>query len=267
MIRLIDLLKAQGIELRHYKIHLATSSSSSPLDAYLEGTFKEWQERQNAKNFECEMVIALIQRGGDRWLFGGVYRILGVEKGATLPFQYKTELIPGQEDLLGRVVVRFRRQFRASYVWGETYGHQLEVAEILDSPFSIEEFDGFNKVQLTHAQLRRIVQRQEPSWRSALSSVSGVYLIMDPTTGKAYVGSAYGTGGIWQRWCVYVETGHGGNIKLKELVSKTETAYWDGFQYSILEIADALATKDQVIERECHWKDVLMSRTFGNNSN
>jgi hypothetical protein len=51
-----------------------------------------------------------------------------------------------------------------------------------------------------------IVLKRDSSWWSALSSVGGVYLVLDTATGKAYVGSAYGTGGIWQRWSAYAET-------------------------------------------------------------
>jgi hypothetical protein len=264
MIRLIDILKMQGVSLGRYKIHLATGGKTSPLEAYHQGKFKEWQEGQNAKNFKCETVIGLIHRGDDRWLFGGVYRILGVEPGAKIAFLYKTELLPGQDDLVGRVVVKFKREFRASYIWGEKYGEQLEVAQILELPLSIEEFGGYNKVCLKHTELRMIVQRREPSWRSALSGVGGVYLIMDVSTGKAYVGSACGIGGIWQRWCSYAETGHGGNAELIALLREKGSGYAENFRYSVLEIADLLDT-DQVLTRESHWKDVLMSREFGYN--
>ena len=266
MIRLIDILKTQGISLGRYKIHLATAGKTSPLEAYWQGTFKEWQEEQNAKNFECETVIGLIHRGGDRWLFGGVYHIIGVE-GVKPRFRYKTELLAGQDDLVGRIVVRYKRDFRSSYIWGDKYGSQLEVAEILESPFAIEEFEGYNKVRLSHSQLKVIVRRCEPSWQSALSSISGVYLIMDTETGKTYVGSAYGKGGIWQRWRCYADNGHGNNAELMALPDTKGAAYAEYFQYCILEIADPLATKDQVWERENHWKDVLMSRKFGYCSN
>ena len=88
MIRLVDLLSTQGIALGRYKIHLATPGKTSPLEAYWQGTFKEWQEQQNGRNFECETVVGLIHRGEDRWLFAGVYRILGVTKGVKTPFQW-----------------------------------------------------------------------------------------------------------------------------------------------------------------------------------
>ncbi len=33
-----------------------------------------------------------------------------------------------------------------------------------------------------------------------VSSVNGVYLILDTRTGNQYIGSAYGNDGIWQKW-------------------------------------------------------------------
>jgi hypothetical protein len=43
--------------------------------------------------------------------------------------------------------------------------------------------------------------------------------------------------------------------------------YAHNFQYSILEIADLQDSGDQICVRECHWKNVLMSREFGYNAN
>lgn len=266
MIRLIDILKATGIELGNYKIHFATKGKGekTPLEAYFEHKFKEWQEEQNARNFECDNVIALIHRGADQWLFAGVYRILGVE-GARPSVKYKTELLPEQQDTIGRIIVRYKRTFRNSYVLGDKFGSQLEVARILELPLSIENFKGFNKVRISHATLKLIVQNHEESWQTALSSVGGVYLVMDSITGKGYVGSAYGQGGIWQRWCSYAQTGHGNNVNLMALIEAKGSSYADTFQYAVLEIADLLDTDDQVLKREAHWKDVLMSREFGYN--
>jgi hypothetical protein len=266
MIRLVDILRVQGIALGRHKIHLATPGRTSPLEAYLQGNFKEWQEEQNAKNFECETVIGLVRLGDDRWLFVGVYRVLGVE-GADSKFRYKTELLPGQDDLVGRIVVRYKREFRSSYIWGNKYGSHLEVAKLLELPFAIEGFKGYNGVRLSHKILKMIVHSSEESWRSALSSVSGVYLVMDSETGKGYVGSAYGEGGIWQRWSRYADKGHGGDAELIALLEEKGTSYAEHFQYAVLEIADPLDTKEQVLARENHWKEVLMSRKFGYNSN
>ena len=268
MIKLVDLLQMQGISLGKYKIHLATGGPSL-WESYWQGRFKEWQEQQRGKNFECETVIGLIQLpdATDRWLFAGAYRVVGRHEGNSTRFHYVTELLSGQDDLIGRIVVKYKKPFRNSYIWGHTYGDQLGIAQVLDLPLSIGEFCGYNNVRLSHAKLRVIVQKREPSWWSALSNVGGVYLIMDTAAGKAYVGSAYGSGGIWQRWCVYADVCHGNNFELKALLREKGEQYADNFQYSVLEIADPQATLEQVLERECHWKNVLMSRQFGYNSN
>jgi hypothetical protein len=267
MIRLVDLLKLQGVALEDYKIHLATGEGSPPLDAYLAGTFKDWQEDQTQKNFECAMVLSLIYLGGGRWLFAGVYRVMGVHPGQNTASKYETQLLPGHEELIGRVIVKYKREGRASYRWGHKYGAELEVAEILESAKSIERFPGYNNVRISHSKLALLVSKEEPSWKSALSSVGGVYLIMDTLAGHAYVGSASGEGGVWQRWRAYAETGHGGNVELKALLKAEGAEYLSNFQYSMLEIADLQAPVDQMSVRENHWKEVLLSRKFGHNSN
>jgi len=266
MIRLIDILKVQGIELGSYKIHLATTGSTSPLEAYLQNKFKEWQEDQNGKNFQCEMNVALIYLSDDRWIFAGVYTVLGVT-GEKPKCKYSTELLPGQGDLVGRIIVGYKRKFRNSYIWGEKYGSELKVTKLLELPYAIEEFKGYNKVQISHRKLQMIVQSCEESWRSSLSSVNGVYHILDNKTGKAYVGSAYGTDGIWGRWCLYSGNGLGKNKELHALLEEKGASYADNFQYAILEIADPSVTNEQLIHRENHWKKVLRTREFGYNLN
>ncbi len=209
----------------------------------------------------------MIHLGGDRWLFAGVYRVIDVQAGQTTAFKYATELLPGQADLIGRIIVRYKREYRASYIWGHKYGDELEVAEIRDSPLSIGLFPGYNNVRMSHAELSLLVSKEEPSWKAALSSVGGIYLITDTMVGKLYVGSACGEGGIWQRWRAYAETGHGNNTELRVLLTQQGTKYADNFQYSILEIADLQDSVEEICARECHWKNVLLSREFGYNAN
>ena len=267
MISLVDILKMNGIPLRKWKIHLATGSNPTPLDAYYKGQFKEWQENQNKKNFQCEMVVGLVHLHGDQWLFGGVFKILGVGKGTVTPYLYRTELLPGQEDLIGRVIVRYKRDFRASYIKGSRFGHLLEVSEIKPQRLTVEPFPGHNRVVLSHDRLCTIVNQHDASWKSALSSVKGVYAIADTGTGQVYVGSATGNDGIWQRWVGYADSGHGGNKELKALLARKGSKYAKNFQYTILEIADFHATDEEIKEREQHWKRAFLSRDKGLNRN
>jgi hypothetical protein len=267
MISLIELLKTKNIPLDNYKIHLATGENPTPLEVFLEGRFKEWQDTQNSTNFECDSVLSLISLEKNQWLFAGVYKILGVSKGIESPYLYQTELLPNQEDLIGRIIVHYKRPGRASYIWGYKYGKNLEVVEIKSTRISIGDFPGFNNIGLSHRQLKIVVAQQEPSWKSALSNVKGVYLISDTSSGKLYVGSATGEDGLWQRWESYAKTGHGGNAELKNLILNKGIKYADNFQYTVLEIADFRSTDDFIVNRETHWKDVLLSRRFGYNWN
>jgi hypothetical protein len=267
MINLIDLLKTKGVSFDNYKIHLATGVDHPPLDAFIEGTFKEWQEGQNQKNFQCDFVLSLISIEGDNWLFAGVYKILGVSKGISQPYLYQTELLPNQDDLIGKVIVRYKRTSRASYIWGHKFSKFLEVYEVRPNRLSIEQFPGYNNVIVRQGKLKIVVSQQEPTWKAALSNVKGIYLIVDTNTGKKYVGSATGDGGLWQRWESYVKTGHGGNIELKTLLKEKGLNYAVNFQFSILEIADSHATNEYITRREIYWKNTLLSREFGYNAN
>jgi hypothetical protein len=146
------------------------------------------------------------------------------------------------------------------YPRAEICGDQMAVHELRPQRLTIREFPGFASVIVSKAELDLIIQQQIPSWKSALINVAGVYLITDTDTGKHYVGSAYGEGGFWQRWSEYSATGHGNNKALKELLAARGPAHADKFQFSILEIADTHASKDDVIARETHWKNALCSR-------
>ena len=267
MLKLIEILNTKGIFLENYKIHLATGKDPTPLNAFFNDNFKEWQERQTHKNFTCKHILALISMEGERWLFAGVYEVLGVSKGTTSPYIYQTELLPDQDDLIGKIIVQYDRQFRASYIWGDKYGEYLEVSEIKPAAVTIDEFPGFDNVIVSYNVLKVIVRQQIQTWKSALSYVKGIYIIVDTSNGKIYVGSATGEGGIWQRWESYINTGHGENDRLKELIQTKGIEYADNFQFAVLEIADSHSTDDAIIRRESYWKQVLQSREFGYNSN
>lgn len=99
-----------------------------------------------------------------------------------------------------------------------------------------------------------------------LSSVSGVYVLLYRHTGKQYVGSAYGSGGIWARWRSYAKSPSGGNILLKQILEKSPSRY-NQFQFSVLRVLEPSATKDEVMDQEALTKKKLGSRAFGLNSN
>ena len=270
MIKLIDLIRLAGITIGKFKIHCATGSNPTPLEEFYDGKFKEWQEYQNQRNFSCDHIISLIHLGGSDWLFAGIYNVNGCIPKSNNDkswFEYSTSELPGLEHLTGRAVIGFNKNFRASYLKGESYVDQLIVKEIKPERQSIGGFPGYNKVCLPLRGLKTVVRQQLQSWKTALSNVAGIYLIADTLTGKQYVGSAYGDAGIWQRWCAYADTGHGGNKELRELLKDKGETYALNFIITILEVIDLNASIDYVTARECHWKDALLTRQYGYNSN
>lgn len=269
-IKLMDLIQLAGIKLGKFKIHCATGSNPTPLEAFYDNKFKEWQETQNHKNFERDHILSLIHLGTDNWLFAGIFKVNGVrQKSNNIEtwFEYSTSEVPGIGHLTGTVIVTFNKNFRASYLRSERFADLLIVKEIKPERQTIGDFPGYNKVFLPFRNLQTIVRQQVQSWKTALSNVAGVYLITDKMNGKHYVGSAYGDDGVWQRWCMYAETGHGGNKELKLLLSDKGNEYANHFLFTVLEVIDLNASKDYVSSRECHWKDTLLTRQYGYNSN
>ena len=252
------------------KIHLATSNGREhPLDIYLAGEFEAWKAIQNQRNFERPFVVSLVDlREADRWLFAGIHESHGaLRDDRNGVFRYRLQRRHPSDELNGRLIVRFKRRGRNSYLLSENWTDELEVDEVRPDKLRFAEFPGYSRVLLSKQHLDLIVRQEIPSWKSALSHVAGVYLIADRLTGQLYVGSATGQEGLWSRWSAYSANGHGGNRELRDLLSLKGDGYADNFQYSVLEIADTHASGKDVLEREGHWKSVLLSRDHGLNRN
>ncbi|MBC2712203.1 MAG: GIY-YIG nuclease family protein [Desulfosarcina sp.] len=268
MIKLIDLLKIAGVYLNSYKIHCAAGKEDPPLEAFFEGRFKAWQEHQNQQNFRCDEIISLIHMQNDKWLFAGIYQVLGVKHrkmGEKSWFEYGTQEMAGLDHLTGRVVVQFRKHFIASYLIGTKYIDKLMVSEIRDKRMRVSDFPGYNAVNLSYRLLRTVVRKNIPQWKAALSNVGGVYLVTDNHTGKHFVGSANGGDTIWHQWVSYAISGHADIKPLRQLLSREPGDYQFNFQFSILEVFDLNASRDYVDSRAKHWKEVLRSIAFGYN--
>lgn len=272
--RLFDLLTVwePSFKPELAKVHLARNNGNEePLDVFLDGGFDDWQRWQNKRNFQREFVVSLVQAGSPtRWLFVGLFRSIDYEEEHTpkLHYYYNLTRVPSAEEWVGRLYLSSVYTERASYPRGETLAEDLTITELMPERLSIGKFPGFKAVSLTHPQLSRVAQQNIESWRSALSSVKGIYLITDTGTGKLYVGKADGADGIWGRWRAYAANGHGGNVALrKEFGIDAKPERLAAFRFSVLEIADLHATADDINRRESHWKSILLSREHGYNRN
>lgn len=115
-------------------------------------------------------------------------------------------------------------------------------------------FPGFDRLVLSYVQLQAVMREPRyQSWRTALSSVMGIYLITDTRDGRHYVGKADGLENIRQRWSAYAANGHGGNKELRTLDPST-------FRYSLLRVFDPSTPESDINIAESHYKEALASR-------
>ncbi|MBR2466222.1 MAG: GIY-YIG nuclease family protein [Clostridia bacterium] len=281
MINLCKLLEIEAEDFKKYKVHFAIGRDNrkEPYNTFLIDNFKDWQERQTSKNWSRKYILSLIYYEKDIWMFGGIYKVLPV---APVPinngsnwhgWKYETELVDKATEYIGKAFFKFKKEFRASYPTleldpknGEPIA-QMPLSHILDKRVTLADFVGFDSVNISYKTLKYIVSDNILSWKSALSNIKGIYLIVDTKTGKQYVGSAYGDDCIWQRWSNYAKDGHGGNAELKELIKTNGIDYKYNFKYSILEVCNMNLGNEYIISREKHWKEVLLTRQFGLNLN
>ncbi|WP_296707396.1 GIY-YIG nuclease family protein [Rhodoblastus sp.] len=192
----------------------------------------------------------------DIWLFGGIYRVL--ERHSD---RYEVELSDEGSAFIGRLKLRSSYRERATRVNFENHYQNLELQEIIREKYSGRSFPGFENIDLSFEELESLVQNNRTDWKAALASVKGVYLISDQTTGKRYVGSAYGGHGVWSRWSEYVNTGHGGNVELRALVKDPTLEYCrKAFRFALLETRPSPTPDDIIIGRETFWKNILLTR-------
>lgn len=258
-----------NVNPKEIKIHFASNPNpaNNPLHAFWKGEFKRWQEWQNKRNFERPYIFSLIHYSGTNWLFAGLYHQLGKLK-VDDHYEYKTEILPTHESLVGRLIVNFPKSFRNSYPNGENYMKKMLVAEVLKFPSSFKHFPGYDNVKIPFRELKPIIETSESTWKTALQNMNGVYLITDLANGNQYVGSAYGEKAFWNRWNDYISNGHGGNTLLKHVVKENGLNYVvENYQISILEVMNSNSMKEEVIQRESFWKEVLGTRSFGLNAN
>lgn len=276
--KLNDLFHLTEDEMRKYKIHLAAYNGyEQPLDVFARDReeWKGWNEWRGGKDdFNREYIIGLIPdyHKIDKYVFGGVFKVIKrYDDWQETNVGYKVELTNQFKSLIGRLVVGFSRYqgLRGRAFLLENFMDSMSIAEILENPYEGEEFPGYDNVRIDFSSLELLIQNQKTDWRVALENVKGIYLIVDKSNGKKYVGSAYGDSGIWSRWCTYINTGHGYNDELVMLIEKNGIDYARKyFQFAILELRSMKTDDDTIINRESFWKEVLLTRgIFGYNKN
>jgi hypothetical protein len=269
-IMLSDLIKID--DPTQYKLHLGcTSDGNRPLDEYADDRDKwlAWNRWRGTKDdWSRDFIFSFIEFYPlkDAWMFGGVFRVIarhdpgpdGYDLERIDEFdKYEGRLICQSSSLLGR-----RGQGRAFLF--EKHMNSFDVIEILHFRYDGAKFPGYENINISFAELKPIIRREKQDWKYSLSPVKGVYLITDTSTGKYYVGSAYGGDGIWSRLSSYINTGHGWDQGLTDLLKDKEEDYAiKNFKFSLLETFTFTTPDQPILDRETYWKKVLMSRDFG----
>jgi hypothetical protein len=132
----------------------------------------------------------------------------------------------------------------------------------------IPVFTRFEDVMLSYGQLYRIFHSpHNQEWKAKLESCNCIYLILDKSNGRHYIGSTYNKQGIWGRWAQYAETGHGGDVSLSKLLETDSEYAKKNFQWCILETLPLRIPDEQAIDRESLYKRKFGTREFGYNNN
>lgn len=278
MIKLNDLLNLTEEQAAKTKIRFNMNNGhDDPIELYQDNREiinKQWfyWKEGNKSLFQVgQIAICLVRmpKNKDQWLLTTIDTVskdLNVDKKG---IGYEGTPIKEYEKYFGRVIVKFHNEHEQLVRWLNNLKSYLEVSQILPDTFRDDSFPGYDNVKLSYSDLKRIVKNSYNDWIAALSNQKAVYLITDTNTGKLYVGSATSKDEmLLKRWKDYLETGHGGNEKLIELVEAEGIEYIEKyFQYSILENYNAKVDDDFVRGRESWWKDVLKSEDFGYNGN
>lgn len=201
--------------------------------------------------------IVFVREGGDRARLWSVVENRGeISNDGTLR-TFDIAETDQLADLRSRLVIGWRSP-RTWWINGTTAARYpvMEIADAQPVPFP-----GFDRLVLDHPHLQAVMRdHRYASWRTALASVTGIYLITDTRDGRHYVGKADGAESIRQRWKIYATNGHGGNTKLIPLDPST-------FRFSLLRVFDPATPESKINEAEEHYKRALDSRRWGLNGN
>ncbi len=261
-------------EYRKFKFHAARwNGDEQPLDVYVKNKndWFHWNTWRNNKNeFSRQYIFSLIDfyPETDMWLFGGIYEVV---KRNDIPNSHSYEIkeLVEYSAYVGRLKIKLEKPTRGRAFYLEHHIDKMKVAEILKHPYSGALFPGYENINHDFDILTPIFKNEKIDWKAALENVKGVYVIIDKSNGKKYVGSAYGDSGIWSRWSCYMGTGHGWNDELTKVIAQEGFDYAkNNFRLSLLEYRPMKVDDKVIIKRESYWKEVFLSRgKFGYNKN
>ncbi|WP_198413757.1 GIY-YIG nuclease family protein [Cryobacterium sp. TMT2-15-1] len=243
---------------------------------------RERHQNNNLDRAEFLLTFAQYYPYGPQYvIFGGFFQVRPIVPEIIGGPGDELELLDQYSEYIKRLIVKLERPVgRDLYLrwYGTLPDSKLnpEVYELAPDT-KLGTFPGYQNVRLRHHELQRIIANDEPSWKDALSSVKGAYVITGLSDGRLYVGSAAGeANGLWQRWAGYAHLRNltGGNKELERMRSDLH-AERSGRrphhrQLPVLHpgwIFDPKTQSETILQRESSWKLALDSRGHGINRN
>lgn len=254
---------AEVLVIRHVYIEEHTDTGLRGIHAdSTDAEIIEYTRRQSSKRTSFPTLpprywVVFIPEGGNQARFWGVVENFGEVSNDGVLRVFEIGKTDHLADLQRRLVIGWRapRSWRLRGTTAAAYP-VLGIADAEPVPFP-----GFDRLVLSYPQLVAVMREHRyASWRTALSSVVGIYLITDTRDGRHYVGKADGEENIRQRWTAYATNGHGGNVELRALDPAS-------FRYSLLRVFDPSTPTSAIDVAESHFKVALDSRRHGLNRN
>lgn len=266
-----DILKKAGLDPKRVKLFRHSMSSEQFKPCFEKNMIQEYTAVQSVgfgKDYDYWAVF--ISDRGTLAKFYALYKVNGSQPSTkdVMPegfphedwFDGKSEYFDLEPlDLLQEYEKRLIIDWgRGTLAWPQKGTNEKPVIAI--SPDERRVFAGFENLILSYDELKEIIENKQvyEAWHTALASVNAIYLIVDRSTGRQYVGSAYGENGLLGRWIEYVRTQHGNNNRMKELLKADPNRYHQ-FQFSILQILQKNVTSDEVIALESLYKRKLLT--------
>lgn len=268
-IKLNDILKINNLNDVRVRFNLMFKQNWNPIEIFkngeistmLEGQYWNYSKKKSYREGQITIGLVKIKPNEDFWLLFHIGRITkDLNRLNGIGYEYET--IPEFEKYVGRLVIRYKNKAQTLVRKAESVFNDCYISQILPDTFDNDIFPGYEKVNISWNDLKRIVNKE--TWKTALQNQKGVYLITDILNGKMYVGSAYGENMILGRWKSYVRNGNGGNVGLKALDFEYIK---QNFRYSILDIYKSTTDDSIILDRETWWKNILQTRNFGYNEN
>ena len=225
----------------------------------------KYQADQSKNVFEkCDYIASFVGIEQSRAVFIGMFKVDGIKENSS-GYEYVLNEVDGFDDFKERLVIDWGKSAITWHQWVDS--NPKNIVELLPKGY-LGEFPGLLDFTLEYTELKKLGENLSANreWYLQLSSINGIYLILDKVTGNQYIGSAYGKEGIWQRWSEYSKTGHGGNELLKDLCL-IDSQYYKNFQFTILQSLPSNLSNKDVIAVENLYKKKLGTKVFGLNKN